>query len=296
MDKIIRCISEDGSITVTAADTSDIVFTAQKIHVTSPAATAALGRLLTASSLMGAQMKSKDASVTLRVNGDGPLGAVIAVGDSSGNCRGYVMNPGCETAYYDNGKINVSAAVGKSGILNVMKDFGSGDPYIGQVELVSGEIAEDITSYYAASEQLPTVCALGVLLNKDNHEAMLSGGFLIQLLPTATDESITMLEKSISKLEPVTTMLAKGMSIEDICRKALDGFKLDILDESPINYVCSCSREKVENSIRTLKDDEIRSLADELGYAEAVCHFCNKKHRFSKLQLEKIIEEKSANN
>lgn len=296
MDKIIRCITEDGSIAVTAADTSDIVFTAQKLHVTSPCATAALGRLLTASSLMGAQMKSKDASVTLRVNGDGPLGAVIAVGDSTGNCRGYVMNPDCETAYYDNGKINVSAAVGKSGILNVMKDFGSGDPYIGQVELVSGEIAEDITSYYAASEQLPTVCALGVLINKESHKVMLSGGLLIQLLPTATDESITMLENSISKLEPVTTMLAKGMSIEDICRKALDGFKLDILDESPINYVCSCSREKVENSIRTLQDDEIRSLADELGYAEAVCHFCNKKFRFSKLQLEKIIEEKAANN
>lgn len=292
MDKIIRCITKDGSIMASAADTTNIAYTGAKLHKTSPAATAALGRLLTASSIMGAMLKQDKASITLRVNGDGPLGVVIAVSDSKGNCRGYVENPGVETEYYKNGKINVSAAVGRNGILNVMRDYGSGEPYLGQVELVSGEIAEDITSYYASSEQIPTVCALGVLVDKENHEVMLAGGLLIQLLPAADDEIITKLEKNLEKLEPMTTMLAKGMDIKKICETVLEGFELEVLDEYPIDYVCSCSREKVVNSIRLLTDDEIRSLADEKGYAKANCHFCNKNYRFTKKQLEEIIQSK----
>lgn len=294
MDKIIRCITNDGAIVVTAANTSDIVFTAQKLHKTSPSATAALGRLLTASSLMGAQLKSKEGTITLRINGDGPLGAVIAVADSSGNCRGYCVNPDCETAYYENGKINVADAVGKTGILNVMKDLGQGEPYLGQIELVSGEIAEDITNYYARSEQLPTVCSLGVLLNSETHEMMLSGGFLIQLLPMADDSTIDKLEENIRTLEPMTTMLAKGMSILEICEKALDGFTLEVLDENKINYVCTCSREKVESSLSTLTDEEILSLPDESGFMEASCQFCNKKYRFSLKELEAIVAKRKA--
>lgn len=294
MDKIIRCITDDGAIAVTAAETSDIVFTAQKLHKTSPAATAALGRLLTAASLMGTQLKSKEGIITLRVNGDGPLGAVIAVGDSKGNCRGYCVNPGCPTTYYENGKINVAEAVGKNGILNVMKDFGQGEPYLGQIELVSGEIAEDITNYYARSEQLPTVCSLGVLLDKESHEMMLSGGFLIQLLPMADDATIDKLEANIRTLEPMTTMLAKGMSILDICKKALEGFNLEVLDKNNINYVCNCSRERVENSLSTLKDEEILSLPDERGFMEASCQFCNKKYKFTKQELEELVKRRNS--
>lgn len=295
-DKIIRCITSDGAVMVSAIDTSNLVYTAATIHQTSPVASAALGRLLTAVSIMGAQLKQKDASITLRVNGEGELGSIIAVSDSSGNCRGYVQNPLCPTEYYPNGKLNVAKAVGKDGILNVMKDYGSGDPYLGQIQLVSGEIAEDITSYYAISEQIPTVCALGVLLDKESHEVLLAGGLLIQLLPGADNGTIDKIEANIGSLEPMTTMLAKGMSIKEICDTALKGFEVEVLDEMPIHYACTCSRERVVNSFRMLQDDEIRSLADEKGYAEASCHFCNKKYRFSKLQLEKIIEEKKNDN
>lgn len=293
MDKIIRCITSDGAVMASAVDASDIVFTAQKLHGLSRSATAALGRLLCATSIMGAMLKQKDAKINLRVMGDGPIGPVIAVGDSKGNVKGYVGNSNCPTEYYENSKINVSAAVGKNGVLNVMRDYGSGDPYIGQVELVSGEIAEDITNYYATSEQIPTVCALGVLINKEDGEAMLAGGLLIQLLPGAFDDTIDKLEKNIAKLEPVTTMLAKGMSILDICKTALDGFEVEVLDEMPVNYVCGCSKEKLERYFFTMSDDDIRSMIAEDGKAEATCHFCNKKYVFTKDDLEKIIEEKN---
>ncbi len=293
-DRIIRCITSDGAVMACAADTTDIVYTGAKIHLTSPVATAALGRLLTAASIMGAQLKQEDASITLRIKGDeSETGAVIAVSDSQGNVRGYVQNPDCPTEYYQNGKLNVAKAVGRTGILNVMRDYGTGEPYLGQVQLVSGEIAEDITNYYATSEQIPTVCALGVLLDKEDHQVLLSGGLLIQLLPGADDSTIDRIEKNVSELEPMTTMLAKGMSIKEICETALKGFEVEVLDEMPIRYACSCSREKVINAFITLSDDEIRSLADEKGYAEAVCHFCKKRHRFSKLQLEQIIKQKS---
>ena len=277
-----------------AIDASDIVFTAKKLHDLSRVSTAALGRLLCATSMMGNMLKQKDAFINLRVLGDGEMGAVVAVGDSRGNVRGYVENPQVKTEYYNNGKINVAKAVGKSGMLSVMRDYGTGDPYIGQVELVSGEIAEDITNYFATSEQIPTVCALGVLVDKEDGEVLLAGGLLIQLLPGAFEDTIEKLEKNIAKLEPVTTMLAKGMSILDICKTALDGFELEVLDENPVNYVCGCSREKLERYFMTMSDNDIRSMADEKGEAEAVCQFCNKKYVFTKDDLEAIIKEKNS--
>lgn len=294
MDKIIRCITSDGAVMASAIDASDIVFTAKKLHNLSRSATAALGRLLCATSIMGNMLKQKNAIINLRVLGDGEMGAVVAVGDSSGNVRGYVENPQVDTAYYNNGKINVSQAVGKNGTLSVMRDYGSGDPYIGQVELVSGEIAEDIASYYAVSEQVPTVCALGVLVDKEDGEVMLAGGLLIQLLPGADEESVEKLERNVAQLDPVTTMLAKGMSILDICKTALQGFEVEVLDENPVNYVCGCSREKLERYFMTMSDDDIRSMADEKGEAEAVCQFCNKKYVFTKEDLESLIAEKNA--
>lgn len=295
-DKIIRCITTDGAVVISAAETSDIVFKASKIHKTSPVATAALGRLLTAASIMGAQLKQRDASITLRVGTEGsPAGAVVAVGDSKGNVRGYIQNPDCPTEYYENGKLNVGKAVGKNGVLNVMRDYGTGEPYVGMVPLVSGEIAEDITNYFAVSEQIPTVCSLGVLLEKESHEVLLSGGFLLQLLPGADSSTIDRIESNIQKLEPMTTMLAKGMSIKEICDAALDGYEVEVLDEMLVDYVCGCSRERVERAFMMLSDDDIRDTADETGFAEASCHFCNKKYRFSRNDLEKIITEKHNN-
>ena len=295
-DKLIRCITSDGAVMAIAADTTGIAYMGKKLHHTSNAATAALGRLLTASSMMGIMLKQKDASLTLRVKGDGPLGAVVAVSDSRGNCKGYVENPGVETEYHKNGKINVGAAVGKDGVLNVLRDYGTGEPYIGVCPLVSGEIAEDVTSYYAVSEQIPTVCALGVLVDKEDGSVMLAGGLLIQLLPGADDETITKLEENVKTLEPVTTMLAKGMSLMEMVQTALAGFEVELLDEQEIGYVCPCSRERVVNAFLKLSDDEIRSLADEKGYARANCHFCNKNYRFTKRQLEEIIAQRNKSN
>lgn len=274
-----------------AIDASDIVFTAKKLHNLSRSATAALGRLLCATSMMG---NKKNAFINLRVLGDGEMGAVVAVGDSRGNVRGYVENPDCPTEYYNSGKINVAKAVGKNGTLSVMRDYGTGDPYIGQVELCSGEIAEDITNYFATSEQIPTVCALGVLINKEDGEVLLAGGLLIQLLPGAYDEAIDRLEENVKNLEPVTTMLAKGMSILDICKTALQGFEVEVLDENPVNYVCSCSREKLERYFMTMSDEEIRTLPDESGKTEAVCQFCNKRYAFTRDDLERLIAEKNS--
>ena len=293
-DKLIRCITSDGAVMAIAVETTGIVYTAAKTHLTSKAATAALGRLLTASSMMGVMLKQSTATLTLRVKGDGPIGAVVAVADSKGNCRGYVENPVIDTEYHENGKIDVGKAVGKNGTIHVLRDYGTGDPYIGVSELVSGEIAEDITGYYAISEQTPTVCVLGVLVDKDDGNVMLAGGLLIQLLPGATDKTIETLEENIKHLEPVTTMLAKGMSLKEIVDKALNGFRVELLDEQEINYVCSCSKERVIKAVVSLSDDEIRSLYDDKkGCALAKCHFCNKKYRFSKKDLEDIIEQKN---
>lgn len=276
-----------------AVDASDIVFTAQSLHKTSPVATAALGRMLAAGSLMGANLKQSKAKINLSIKGDGPLGTVFVVGDSNGNVRGYVGNNDCPTEYYDNGKLNVAKAVGKEGTLGVIRDYGSGEPYIGQVPIVSGEIAEDIAGYFATSEQIPTVCALGVLLDKEDGKVLLAGGLLIQLLPGAFEDTIEKLEKNISELEPVTTMFAKGMSILDICKTALKGFEVEVLDETPVNYVCSCSREVIENYFKGLPDDEIRACVNESGVAEVKCQFCNKEYTFSKDEIEEIIRERS---
>lgn len=291
MDKIIRCITSDGSIMATAVDTTNIVYTAQNIHHTSAVTTAALGRLLSAASLMGNMLKKKEAGITLRVKGDGPVGAVVAIADSSGNCRGYVEHPEVEMEKKSNGKLDVGNAIGANGILSVIRDFGEGEPYIGQVELVSGEIGDDITNYYAVSEQIPTVCALGVLVDKESHEVLLSGGMLIQVLPGADEAAIAKLEQNAVLLEPVTTMLAKGMSIEEMCRQALAGFEVEILDEAPVNYVCTCSAERVTQALATLTPNDIRSLADKTGKMEAKCQYCARTYEFTQEDLEKLALE-----
>ena len=234
MSELIRMISADGTLTVIAADTTDIVNKAEQIHKTSAVTSAALGRLLTAASMMGAVLKGEDDSITLRLSGDGPAGSVIAVSDSMGNVRGYVANPIVEIPLNDKGKLDVAGAVGKNGTLTVMKDLGLREPYIGQVPIVSGEIAEDITNYFAVSEQIPTVCALGVLVNPDL-SIKAAGGFIIQLLPTALDDTIDKVEECIKAIPPVTKMLSDGMKPEDICRSVLKGFELEVLDTMDYN-------------------------------------------------------------
>lgn len=289
MDRIIRCITSDGSLMASAIDSTELVFTAQKLHRLTKTSTAALGRLLTAASMMGAMLKIEGSSLTLKVNGGGLLGSVVAVSDSHGNVRGYVDHAEVELPLKPNGKLDVGTAVGTDGRLAVIRDTGSGDPYIGQVELVSGEIGEDITNYYAYSEQTPTVCALGVLVDKETGDEMLAGGLLIQVLPGALDSDIQKLEENVAALESVTTMLAKGMSLEEMCERALAGFEMEKLDEFQVHYACNCSKAKYARALVTLGAEEIRSLPlNEEGNAETVCHYCNKHYYFSKAELNEI--------
>lgn len=293
MDRIIRCITSDGGIMACAIDSTYIVATAQQIHGTSAVATAALGRLLTGASMMGSMLKKESASITLKISGGGPLGALVAIADSNGNCRGCIDNPKVELPLKSNGKLDVGKAVGSNGLLGVMRDFGEGRPYSGQVEIISGEIAEDITNYYATSEQIPTVCALGVLVDKADVKQVLAGGMLIQTLPGADQTAIDKLEKNINEMDSVTTMLAKGMSIEEMCHTALKGFEMEILDEFKVGYACNCSKERVERAIATLSPKEIISLADENGFAEATCEYCKHTYHLSKQELELIASAKA---
>lgn len=292
MGKSVRCISVDGTLTVTAIDSTDIVEEMRKIHQTSPVTSAALGRLMTAASMMGAALKNEDCSVTLRIKGGGPAGTVMAVSDWQGNVRGYVQDPTVELPLNKKGKLDVSGAVGTDGELTVIKDIGMKEPYIGQVPIVSGEIAEDITSYFFTSEQIPTVCALGVLVDRDR-SIKAAGGFLIQLLPTALDDTITAVERCIKDIEPVTAMLSGGMSPEEICRHVLGEFELDVLDESAPEYRCSCSRQRVENALIGTGIVSLEEMAQDEN-TEVCCQFCNKKYNFSSEDIKKLIKTATA--
>ena len=287
MSKLVRCISDDGTLIMMAADTTDMVETAQEIHTPSAVVSAALGRLLTASSLMGSMLKGEDDSLTLRLNGGGPVGSVIAVSDSSGNTRGYVSNPIVEIPLNIKGKLDVAGAVGTDGTLTVMKDLGLKEPYVGQIPIVSGEIAEDITSYYAISEQTPSVCALGVLVNPDL-TIKAAGGFIIQLLPTALDDTIDAVERCIQDIPPVTKMLTDGMTPEDICKSVLKEFNLEVLDSAFPEYKCNCSKERVKKALVSTGKEALEEMAQD-ECTEVTCHFCNKAYRFSGDEIRKLI-------
>ena len=292
MGKLVRCISSDGTLTVMAADTTDIVNTAQEIHKTSAVVSAALGRLLTAACLMGSSLKGKDDSVTLRINGGGPAGTVLAVSDSSGNVRGYAVNPVVEIPLNDKGKLDVAGAVGTDGALTVIKDLGLKDPYVGQIPIASGEIAEDITSYFAVSEQIPTVCALGVLVNPDL-TIRRAGGFIIQLLPTADDSVIDLVEKCIEGIEPVTKMLDSKMTPEEICRHVLANFELEVLDEAQPEYRCNCSRDRVSKALISMGREELSDIMKD-ERTEVCCQFCEKKYVFTPADIAKLIEQSNS--
>ena len=289
MGRIERCISDDGTVVVLAEDSTDIVEAARQIHNTSKVCTAALGRLLTGASIMGYMLKSSEQTLTLRVSGNGEAGAVIAASDASGNVKGYVMNPHVELPLKPNGKLDVGKAVGSEGTLSVIKDLGLREPIIGQVPLISGEIAEDLTSYFAASEQIPTVCSLGVLVDKEGRTAK-AGGFLIQLLPTADDTVIERVEKGIRSVLPVTTMLREGCTPLDICKKVLPEFNVQPLDAGETEYRCDCSRERVAKALLSTGIEALEEMAqDEI--TEVCCHFCPSVYKFTSKQIKDLIKK-----
>lgn len=289
MGTIVSALSGDGSVACYAMDSTDIVAKAERIHKTSATVTAALGRLLTAASLMGCMCKGEEDSVTVRISGDGPTGNLIAVSDSGGNVRGCVDNPIVEIPLNRHGKLDVAGAVGRSGTLYVIRDMGLGEPYVGQTPIVSGEIAEDITHYYAVSEQIPTVCALGVLVMRDL-SVMSAGGFLLQLLPGAAEGCIRRLEESVAQLPPVTELLSQGVAAEELALRVMEGLNPTILGGYPAEYRCNCSRKRVERALISVGREELEQMAREQPDTEVHCHFCGKDYHYSPEELYRLIE------
>lgn len=274
-----------------AIDTSDLVFTAQQLHGLTRTTAAAFGRLLTAASMMGTLLKRESASVTVKVNGGGPVGTLLARADSHGNVRGYVDHPDVDFPLRRDGKIDVGQAVGHDGRIAVIRDEGTGEPYVGQVALVSGEIAEDITAYYAYSEQIPTACMLGVLVDQKDQKVILSGGVLLQALPGAGEGTLQQLEATVSTLPSVTTMLAQGLTPLQMCEKALSGFDMEVLDEYEVNYVCNCSKARFSDVLTTIGEEEIRTLPlVKDGMAEMTCQYCNRQYYFTQEELTQIAD------
>jgi len=289
MGRIVRLISRDASVVTSAIDARDIVSEIEKIHGTSAVITAALGRLSMAASLMGFGLKGKDDSLTVRINGGGPSGTLIAVSDSFGNVRAYVQNPIVEIPLNSAGKLDVAGAVGIDGTLSVIKDLGLKKPYSGQVSIVSGEIAEDITNYLATSEQVPSVCALGVLVNPDLTVSE-AGGFLIQVLPFAEDTVIDIIERNINKITSVTKMLHDKMTIEEIAFQTLDGLEPNVLDDFEVSYKCDCSRERVITALRSLGERELFEMSNDKT-TEVFCHFCKKRYKFNPTEILALTDK-----
>ena len=291
MSRIVRTISADASVVCSAVDGTDIVAEIERIHKTSAVVTAALGRLALGCSLIGFGLKDKDDSVSIKINGGGPIGSMVAVSDSFGNVKAYCDNSVVELPLKQNGKLDVSSAVGRNGTVTVIKDLGLKDPYVGQTELISGEIAEDITNYFAVSEQTPTVCALGVLVNPDL-TVRRAGGFLLHLLPFAPDECIDIIEKNIAGMPSVTSMMEAGLTAEEIAMKALEGLEPNILDNFEVSYKCDCSRERTERILYSLPEKDINSLAED-DVTEVKCHFCGKAYRFTRDEILAMRSKKS---
>lgn len=289
MNELVRMISDDGTLYVLCVNSTEMVQHAQNIHSLSKVCSAALGRLITGASMMGILLKGKDDTLTLKMSGSGPASPIVAVANSDGYVKGYVGDAHVKLPLNSVGKLDVSGAIGKDGNLTVIKDLGLKEPYMAQIPLVSGEVAEDITAYYFVSEQTPTVCGLGVLVNPDDEQVLLAGGFLIQLLPTADDETITKVENGLKGIKSVTAMLSDGLTPEEICKKVLPEFNMELLDRSNVEYRCDCSLERVTNALIAAGKDGLREMAED-PETEVVCHFCNKKYIFTSDQILKLLD------
>ena len=288
-DYIIRSVAAGNQVRAFAAVTTDTVSRAANIHKLAPVASAALGRTLTAAAMMSKMLKSQDNIITIQIKGDGPLGGVVVVSDYQANVRGYVYNPEVYIPLNSAGKLDVAGAIGE-GYLNVIKDLGLKEPYIGYVDLVSGEIGEDIAYYFAYSEQVPSIVSLGVLVNTDE-KVLHSGGFIIQLLPGAETKTIDAIDDRIKSIPSVTSMLTDGKTPEDILEFIFEGMELKITDKSPCKYKCNCSRDRMERNIISLGEKEIQDMIIEQNGAETVCHFCNTKYWFDSETLKQLAEQ-----
>ena len=288
-DYLIRATAANGQVRAFGVTSRELTETAKNAHDTSPVATAALGRLMSAAVMMGADLKGENDLLTLRMEGDGPMGGLLATADSHGNVKGYAFHPEVLLPPNAKGKLDVGGALG-AGMLSVVKDIGLKEPYVGQTNLVSGEIAEDLTYYYATSEQIPCSIALGVLMNKDNTVRQ-AGGFMIQLLPGASDELIDRLEERLGSLPSITALLDAGKTPEEILSGLLGDFDMEILEKKPVQFHCDCSRERVERAIVSIGKKEIREMIEEGKPIEAGCQFCNKKYSFSVEELEELLQK-----
>lgn len=269
--------------------TRNMVEKARSYHHTTKVATAALGRTLTATSMMGLMMKNSTDKVTVIIKGGGPIGTILTTSNAFGITKGYVTNPNVEVENYENGKLNVAKAVGNEGTIKVIKDLGLKEPYNGEYDVVSGEIAQDFTYYFTVSEQTPSAVALGVLTKSDEVEQ--AGGFIVQMMPDATDETISQIEKNISKLESITTMLDKGMTPVDIMNVVLEGLNPIILDETEVGFECDCSKERVSKALVAIGKTELKTIIEEDKGAEVGCQFCNTKYKFSEEELTNLLNE-----
>jgi molecular chaperone Hsp33 len=288
MNNFVSMLSEDGYVLAMALDSTAICEEARRIHGCSPVAIAALGRTLTAASLMGGMLKTEEGSLTLRIKGDGPLGCVMAVSDACGNVRGYCNDPTVELPLNAAGKLDVAGAVGVEGYVSVIKDLHMKEPYVGQTPIVTGEIAEDVASYLLKSEQTPSAVALGVLVDRD-YSVKAAGGYLIQPLPGCPEDVLQRLEAAVYTADPVTDMLAEGFSPGTLLKILLPGFKLQIIAEGERVYRCGCSAERVERALISLGREELTRLAEEQPETEVFCEFCRKSYTFTNQELRALI-------
>lgn len=287
-DRLIDCLAYDGKVSIKCISSTDMVEEARKLHDLSPTASAALGRLLTITSIMGYETKEEKGSITNQIKGDGPLGMLTAVGESNGNVKGYVANPKLDLPLNENnGKLDVGTAVGKHGILYIIKDLGIGKPYVGMTPIVSGEIAEDFTNYFATSEQTPSVIALGVLVDKNGIRS--AGGYKLSLMPDATDEIISKIEEQVGKIDPVSKMLDEQKTLEEIAKEVTGDNNLKMLAEINPEYKCNCSREKCEKGLIAIGKEELQKIIDEEEKIEIACNFCDKKYEFTREDMKKLL-------
>lgn len=289
-DTLVRALSKDGFVKIAAIRSTEMTERARQIHHTSPVATAALGRTLAAASMIGNTLKGEGESVTLQIKGGGPLGTVLAVSDSMGNVRGYVANPAVDLALREDGKLDVGAAVGHEGTLTLIKDMGLKEPYVGTVDLLGGEIAEDVAAYYMESEQIPCACGLGVLVDRDR-SVRVAGGYLIQLLPGAGEDVITMVEGGIYSAGSVTKLLQEDDDPASLIHRVLPDFEMEIMSREEVEYRCYCSRERTERALLSLGSAELESIIAEQGEAQLTCQFCDKVQKFTREELEKMVKD-----